>query len=184
MSPIQKISIIALLFASMMPFSVHAQACTPGNPSSCARGSICKDITGGGVFYCALDGTGGTPNGTTPGGTLNGTTPGGTPNGTTPGGTPNGTTPDQSGRLENPLRNIDSLSELIDALLAAVVTIGGIVLMLALVYVGFLFVAAQGKEEEIRNARAALMWTVIGGLILLGATAIKTVIEATVGGLT
>ncbi len=48
-----------------------------------------------------------------------------------------------------------------------------------LVYVGFLFVAAQGNEEKIRSARSALVWTLIGGLILLGATAISKVIQAT-----
>jgi hypothetical protein len=49
-----------------------------------------------------------------------------------------------------------------------------------IVYVGFLFVAAQGNEEKIRSARSALVWTVIGGLILLGAKAIALVIEQTV----
>ena len=49
-----------------------------------------------------------------------------------------------------------------------------------IVYVGFLFVAARGNEEKIRSARDALMWTVIGGLILLGAEAISLVIQATV----
>ncbi|HEX5774834.1 MAG TPA: pilin [Candidatus Paceibacterota bacterium] len=85
--------------------------------------------------------------------------------------------------LQNPLNNIDSLPDLVYAILDAVVKIGGIVLVLALVYVGFLFVAAQGNEEKIRSARSALMWTVVGGLILLGATAISTVITATVSGL-
>jgi hypothetical protein len=42
------------------------------------------------------------------------------------------------------------------------------------------FVAAQGNEEKIRSARSALVWTVIGGLILLGAKAIALVIEQTV----
>lgn len=85
--------------------------------------------------------------------------------------------------LQNPLNKINSLDELVKAILDAVVTIGGIVLVLALVYVGFLFVAAQGREEEIRNARSALLWTVIGGLILLGAKSIQLVITATVQGL-
>jgi hypothetical protein len=82
--------------------------------------------------------------------------------------------------LTNPLRNINSLNDLLGAILRAVVEIGTIILVLALVYVGFLFVVAQGNEEKIRNARSALLWTVVGGLILLGATAIKAVIEATV----
>jgi hypothetical protein len=81
--------------------------------------------------------------------------------------------------LKNPLNNIDSLPDFLNAILHAVVQIGSIILVLALVYTGFLFVAAQGNQEKISAARSALMWTVIGGLILLGAEAIGLVIQAT-----
>jgi hypothetical protein len=136
-------------------------------------------------FPLGADAQGGTPGGGSPTGTPGGGNPGGTPGGGDPPGTPGGGSPNTVGTgLQNPLKNINSLGELVNAILAAVVKIGGIVLVLALVYVGFLFVAAQGNEEKIRNARSALMWTVIGGLILLGATAISAVITATVGGLT
>ncbi len=84
--------------------------------------------------------------------------------------------------LSNPLK-ASSISELLTVVLQAVVRLGAIFLVLALVYVGFLFVQAQGKEEKIRDARQALMWTVIGGLILLGAEAIALVIESTVNAL-
>ena len=83
-----------------------------------------------------------------------------------------------AGALQNPL-NAGSIPELIGVVLRAVVQLGSIVLVLALVWVGFLFVAAQGAEEKIREARNALVWTVIGGLILLGATAISAAIQAT-----
>ncbi len=65
-------------------------------------------------------------------------------------------------------------------LLDAVVNIGAILLVLALVWTGFLFVQAQGNEEKIRNARSALMWAVLGGLLLLGAQALSMVIKATI----
>lgn len=81
--------------------------------------------------------------------------------------------------LSNPLTS-NSLSELLTKILGFVKTIGGIVVVLMLVYVGFLFVTAQGNEEKIRSARDALFWTVIGALILLGATAIQAGIAATV----
>jgi hypothetical protein len=79
----------------------------------------------------------------------------------------------------NPLKAA-SLSELLTVILHAIVQIGSILLVLALVYVGFLFVAAQGAEEKIRDARGALVWTVVGGLLLLGAETIAKVVEATV----
>ena len=111
-----------------------------------------------------------------------GPTPGTDPVGPTPGTDPVGPTPG-SGGLENPLNNIDSLEGLLAAILDAVVDIGVIIVTLALIYVGFKFVVAQGNEERIKEARGALMWTVIGALILLGAKGISIVIQQTVSGL-
>lgn len=68
------------------------------------------------------------------------------------------------------------------AILGAIVKLATILLTLMLVYTGFLFVMAQGNEEKLTNAKNTLVWTVIGGLILLGATAIQAVITATVAG--
>ena len=60
------------------------------------------------------------------------------------------------------------------------INIGTVVIILMLVYVGFLFVVAQGKDTEITKARTALLWTVVGALVLLGAKAISLGIQATV----
>ena len=65
-------------------------------------------------------------------------------------------------------------------ILQFVINIGAIIVILMLVYVGFLFVVAQGNESKISEARNALLWTVIGALILLGAQAISLGIQATV----
>lgn len=82
----------------------------------------------------------------------------------------------------NPLK-ANSLDELLLAILRGVIQLGTIFLVLALVWTGFLFVYAQGAEERIKNARAALMWTVVGGLLLLGAQGIALVLQATVNAL-
>lgn len=87
------------------------------------------------------------------------------------------------GTLVNPLK-FNTLDELINALLSAVIKLGTYILIFMLMWTGFKFVAARGNEEKIRDARRALMWTIIGGLILLGATAIKEVIQATVNSVT
>lgn len=84
-----------------------------------------------------------------------------------------------NGVLVNPLR-ANSLPELLGVILSALVELGSIALVLALVWVGFLFVKAQGNEGEIKNARKALYNVVIGGLLLLGAGAIAAVLRATV----
>ncbi len=111
----------------------------------------------------------------TPAGGSGGGNPAGGSGGDNPGG--------YSGGLTNPLDGIDSLPEFLEKILEAVITLGTIVLTLAIVYVGFLFVKAQGNEEELRSARSALMWTVIGGLVLLGAQTIGMVIRSTVDSL-
>ncbi|HEY0948160.1 MAG TPA: hypothetical protein VGE53_01560 [Candidatus Paceibacterota bacterium] len=87
------------------------------------------------------------------------------------------------GGLVNPLNGVSTLPEFLRAILGGVVQIGTIVLIMMLVYVGFLFVVARGNAEKLQSAKSALVWTVIGGLILLGATSIQLVIEGTVNSL-
>ncbi len=80
--------------------------------------------------------------------------------------------------FDNPLRS-RSIMELLHVLLGALVYLGTIALVLAFVWTGFLFVVAQGAEEKIKDARSTLLWTLIGGLILLGAQGIAVIINAT-----
>ncbi|MDB5265764.1 MAG: protein of unknown function with transrane region [Parcubacteria group bacterium] len=86
-------------------------------------------------------------------------------------------------QLVNPLKNITDLPSLLKALLAALIQIGTVVLILAFVWIGFSFVRAQGNPKAIAAARSALIWTIIGGGILLGAQAISTLIQSTVSNL-
>lgn len=67
-----------------------------------------------------------------------------------------------------------------NSILAVVIRIGTVVVILMMVYVGYLFVAARGEPGEITKARQALLWTVVGALILLGAQVIAIGIRATV----
>jgi hypothetical protein len=83
------------------------------------------------------------------------------------------------GALVNPL-NAKSIPQLLTVILDAIVYLGTIFLVLMLVYVGFLFVAARGKPEDLKKAREALLWTVVGGLLLLGASGLSIVIQSTV----
>jgi hypothetical protein len=107
-------------------------------------------------------------------------TPSNSPVTGTPAGAPVTGTPSDSGEtLVNPLK-VNSLEGLLNLLLDAVIRIGSIVLVLMLIWVGFMFVTSRGNEEKIRTARNAFMWTIIGGLILLGAKGIQSVISATV----
>lgn len=82
--------------------------------------------------------------------------------------------------LVNPLGPGVGLMQLLNKILDFVIQIGTIVVIFMLVWVGFLFVTASGNETKIKSARNALLWTVVGALILLGSKAIALGIEATV----
>ena len=82
--------------------------------------------------------------------------------------------------LINPLGAGTSLPVLLKDILQLIVQIGTVVIVLMLVYVGFLFVTARGEPGKITAAREALLWTVVGALILLGAQAISLGIQSTV----
>ena len=112
------------------------------------------------------------------GGTVNttGNQSGGTVNVSNPPSGSSGT----NATLMNPLKAGTSLEQLLMDILAFIIRIGTIVVIFMVVYVGYMFVVAQGKPEEIKKARTALLWTVIGALILLGAQAIATGIKETV----
>jgi len=68
----------------------------------------------------------------------------------------------------------------LNKILDFVIKIGTVVVILMLVYVGYLFVAARGEPGKLETARSALLWTVVGALILLGSKAIAIGIEQTV----
>jgi hypothetical protein len=81
--------------------------------------------------------------------------------------------------FRNPL-STPTLPEFLNKILDVVITIGFPIIVLAVVYTGFLFVKAQGNKEELGTAKKAFMWTVIGALIILGAQALSFAIEGTV----
>lgn len=82
--------------------------------------------------------------------------------------------------LLNPLGAGTSIPKLLDDLLQFVITIGTIVVVLMVIYIGFLFVAAQGNKDKLQKTREMLLWTLVGALVLLGAKAIALGIQATV----
>ncbi len=85
-------------------------------------------------------------------------------------------------KITNPLgkdgpQNITSFIQLV---LTGVIKIGMPVIALAIIYCGFLFVKAQGKPDEINKAKDALLYTLIGAALLLGAWAIAQLISDTI----
>lgn len=90
------------------------------------------------------------------------------------------------GKICNPLdsKNITDVPTFIRALLLGLLQIGIPIVALAIIYCGFLFVAARGNDEKLTKAKDALLYTIIGAAILLGSWAIAELISSTVTGLT
>src|SRR3990167_2089983 len=84
------------------------------------------------------------------------------------------------GVICNPLGNTAvDIPGFIRILLTNAIRIGFPVVALAIIYCGFLFVAARGNEEKITKAKDALVYTLIGAAILLGSWAIAQLIQST-----
>ncbi len=86
---------------------------------------------------------------------------------------------DSSKTLCNPLK-VDTLGQLLTAILKIIVEIGTVVSVFMIIYSGFLFVKAQGNPAEISKAKSAFYTAVIGMVVLLGAQAIAMVITSTI----
>ena len=88
--------------------------------------------------------------------------------------------PSSAGMIVNPIPNVSDVPSLIKTIVQGVLTIGIPIVALAIIYCGFLFVAARGNSEKLTKAKESLMYTLIGAAILLGAYAIATMISSTV----
>ncbi len=70
--------------------------------------------------------------------------------------------------LDNPLL-VDSVEGLFRAILAVVLVFAVPIIVFFIVYAGFLYVTARGNEQTITQANRALLYALIGGLLILGA---------------
>ena len=83
--------------------------------------------------------------------------------------------------IDNPFRGGDTLFELLETVVNDIILpIGGVLAVLAFIYSGFLYVAAQGDTTKIKNAHNALLYTAIGTAVLLGSWALANVIKGTI----
>lgn len=84
--------------------------------------------------------------------------------------------------IKNPLgdKGPQNLQDFIKKVIEIVLYIGVPILVLAIIYAGFLYVKAQGNPGELEVAHRTLLYTVIGGALLLGAFVIANAIQSTV----
>lgn len=188
------VPLLTLFFVGVIPVAVHAAVGSSCNASQpCPTGETCFMPQGG--FFRCVEAANPSPTSNQnpyPSSSINNQNPSPTSNPGSTGSPGNSFVPSgPSITLINPLSGVDCsagngscLSAFLLKILQFVIFIGSIVIVLMLVFIGYKFVAAQGSEGKIEEARRMLLWTVIGALVLLGAQAIAMGIQATVTALT
>lgn len=136
-------------------------------PLSIYQGSHANDPDGGPAGGIPTPPGGGIP---TPGG-------GGIP-------TPGGTATSAEGptvidlNLTNPLAGtIDTLPMLFQKIVYIIIKIAIPLIAIAIIYSGLLFVTARGNEEQLKKAKNALTFAIIGGLVLLASWLVANAIR-------
>jgi hypothetical protein len=84
---------------------------------------------------------------------------------------------------DNPLLtalNVTTVPQFLLVLVDLVFLISVPIIVICIIYSGFLFVTAGDNESQISKARTVFTWTVIGAGVLLGAKAIELGIEQTI----
>jgi len=85
--------------------------------------------------------------------------------------------------LCNPLK-VNSIEELVLTIIDVILVFLLPVIILYIMYAGYLFVTAQGNPGELTAAKKALLTALIGGVIILGARAILDVVKGTIEAVT
>lgn len=75
---------------------------------------------------------------------------------------------------------ITNIPDLLLAIVDLIFLIGVPIVVVAIIYSGFLFVTSGDNESKSSKARLVFTWTMIGALILFGAKAIAMAIQTTV----
>ena len=155
-----------------------------GSGTGGSAGSGTGGSTGSGTGGSSGTGSGGS-SGSGTGGSAGSGTGGSTGSGT--GGSSGGSSGNDSSAqqifLENPLKNVKSIEDLIKVIFDLIWKIGVWILAGFIIYTGFLFVSARGNPAKIKEAGEALKYTLVGGAILLGAWVIAEAIIGTINAL-
>ena len=90
-----------------------------------------------------------------------------------------GETPTAASAIKNPIAS-DSFAGLLTLILNIIVEIGTPIVVIAIIFVGFKFITAQGKPAEITKAKEAFLYVIIGAAIVIGCYVIVAIIQSTV----
>lgn len=87
---------------------------------------------------------------------------------------------DTSQTLRNPLESTGTLPALIQAILNIFIIIVTPIIVFFIIYAGFLYVTGRGNPAKIQEAHKALIYAIIGGVIIIGAGTITAIVQSTV----
>jgi type II secretory pathway component PulF len=87
-------------------------------------------------------------------------------------------TAQQSNELVNPI-TVPTFEAFLISLVAGVQIILVPIIVVFIIYAGFMYVTARGNPEAITRANKALLYAIIGGVIVAGAQAIIAIVSDT-----
>lgn len=70
----------------------------------------------------------------------------------------------------------DDIPDFLYAVLRIFVIIAVPIVIFFIIYAGFLYVTARGNAEQLKTAHTALLYAIVGGLIVVGATVIVGIV--------
>ena len=73
--------------------------------------------------------------------------------------------------IENPI-NSGTFEAVVAKIAELIARIGMVLVVVFIIYSGFLFVSARGDEKKLESAKSMFFWTIIGAAIIIGAYAI------------
>jgi membrane protease YdiL (CAAX protease family) len=79
----------------------------------------------------------------------------------------------------NPITGIDTIPEFLAKVLQGLSILLMPLVVIFIIYAGYLFVTAQGEESKIQKARTAILWTLIGAGVILGAQIMASILSDT-----
>ena len=92
---------------------------------------------------------------------------------------PNPLDPDGNGVNGGPLTGPSTIPEFLALVLQGLSLLLIPLVVLFIIYAGYLFVTAQGEEGKIQKAKTALWYTIIGAAVILGAQIMADILSDT-----
>lgn len=90
--------------------------------------------------------------------------------------------PNESSKSLSNILSFPSVQELLIAIVNVAIVIATPIVVFYIIWAGFLYVTARGNAEQIKKASKALMYGVVGGVIIIGGVAIVQIVSNVVKG--